>query len=211
MAQGTRRRLFAAGAGLLICTGLAGCMNDDKKSVLPVARTPGLTPSSTNSSLPAATGRTPSTPASNTGLPTTGGIPQSSGFPTSTRTPSTQSSWSPAGQPNPNNTGMIQAPVVPGDRGPGAPLPTTTTVPSVLPPQSGFSTPDWQPQSSAVGQPVSARGAMPNVAEPPVPELIDPMPPRAPEASTGNASASIPSPPTPAVGPLSPADHPPHK
>lgn len=220
MAQGTRRLWHAIGAGLMVCSGLAGCMNNEKKPLLPTARGPGLMPSANQrgSQVPgSSTTRTPTTGTmGNTGLPSTTGFQQSGGFQSGPMSPSqpTGTNWSSGGMGNPANTGSIQSPVIPGIQGPGDPLPmNSSAVPSVMPQSSNVSDPGWQqPTSLLASQPVSARGTAPTTSfrasDPPPPELTDPMPPPAP--SYGGPISAV-TPPTPSVpGPIAPPDRPSH-
>jgi hypothetical protein len=204
MAHGWRKRVAALGAGVVFCTGLAGCMDNDKKPITPPmakGRGPAPAPGVNPQVLPAgATGTQP------------GGVQPAGGLRSSGTTPTD------FGTPNRYNTGGIGGQTVPGVAGPGAPIPGANNfVPAVgpsgmAPPAGGNPTPPPNYGSSNVptnpaanfpleptGGPVAARGVAPTTTtayqrplDPPPPPLTDIQPPPAPSYQTGVAPAAAP-------------------
>ena len=203
MAQGTRGRWVrgaAAGLGVLLCTGLVGCMNTDKdkKDKLatkqPGPGLPGTPPIGANGQSITKTGGAPAfgAGASGSGIQQTGGItPQrygSTGSNSLTSPPQTFGNTS----AQPGSPGTIGAPASP-------------IVPSVYP--SG---------SSPIGaaSPSGGFGSIPsNLKDPLVsngPAFLEtpPLPPPPPGSPTASGTQLAVQPPL-APGPLSPASMPP--
>lgn len=209
MAQGTRNRwvrVATTGLGVLVCTGLVGCLNTDKDKKDKIAKqpapTPGLygTPSLPNGANAKAL---PPNPYGTTGLQQTGGFAQPADR-TGTNTLKTSVPPQNFGGPSYNAPSTIGAPA----------NPNPSFVPSPLPGQGNF-----QP-TGAVNPPGGFTGyntnSSPNPAapvgrtatnSPPAPTLTDvgPIPP-APPTGFDNASfqtGAFPiAPPVPPVPPL---------
>lgn len=149
MAHGLRRRVVAIGAGVVLCTGLVGCMNDDKKPISPppTAKRSGQMmpgPGSTN-------------PVSQTGGSGAqfGGAPRNGFTPAADPNNSALNNLNNAG-PNSNNFGGISGPAAPGVRGAGGAIPGAgnSYAPSVTPPGG---TSNYMPPPAAPGN-----GGMPS-------------------------------------------------
>lgn len=186
MPHGLRGRVALIGAGLVCCSGLAGCMGDSAGKAPPVSKAKAGTPTP-----PGAKTTVPDIrPVGGTGIPTGGGFQPGTvppgGFPT--------------GAPNPGYTGGINAPVVPGNYGPGAPLPGTgPVVPSVTPTS-------YYPPTNTPAQPTTARAAAPSAAAPPVAALAElpPHPPAPPGGIHSPADTLPPTAPAHVPGPIAP-------
>lgn len=208
MAQGLRGRVALVGAGVLFCTGLVGCMNDDKKVLGPPPKAKG----SAGAMMPGGMSKT-TTPTNNfttTGVGGTSVQPTGYSQPGGMRTPT--NGYDPTGT-NPG-AGMYGRQVVPGQAGVGAPMPGTTTgansvVPQVTP--SNYTPTSYQqpptnygtsatPVKTAGGIPadptMSARG--PAGYDPQPPALDNPTPPGPP--AFGGVEPSV----SPYPGPASP-------
>ncbi|MFO0801263.1 MAG: hypothetical protein U0804_27680 [Gemmataceae bacterium] len=173
MPHGLRGRVALFGAGLLGCAGIVGCTGDHAGKAPPVskAKAGNVTPPGARTTVPDI-----SRPTGGSGL--------SNG-------PSYQPGTTPqGGVPTPGYTGGINAPVTPGNYGPGAPLPGGPVVPQLTP--SNY-TPTTPPAA-----PTTARGAAPSA--PPVSTLAEvPLQPPAPPgalspAVTVPAAAQVPGP-----------------
>ncbi|AMV25082.1 hypothetical protein VT84_11850 [Gemmata sp. SH-PL17] len=211
MAQGTRGRwlrVAAAGLGMVLCTGLVGCMNTDKdkKDKLPTKQpSPGLTgtplipPGSQSISK---TGGSPgfgSAYGNGSGIQQTGGaIPSrvgSSGVNTLSSPPQTglPSNFSnPSAQPG--SPGTIGAPAQP------------SFMPSVEPPAGGVGSANPNSNSNSVQQKHAALSTN-------TPSLVDvPLPPPPPDAPTAAANtpsvAQLPNSLQPIAPPLAPPSAP---
>ena len=218
MAQGSRGRAVVLGAGVLLCTGLAGCM--DKKPISPPPLAKGTGPT-----MPGAKANNPVQPVGAFVAPQGSGVQQAGGFP-------------PVGNPNftnptPASFGGTGVPTTPGARGPGTPMPTPSNyTPAVIPAGlPGYQTPGSNVQGAVIpadppaglvaarAQTPSAYQAVSHRESPPVPALIPegPLPPPAPtryEAApavgpaAGDAITAIP---TPLVPDQPPPNTPPHQ
>ena len=189
MAHGWRGRAAGIGAALAVCTGLGGCMHDDKKAYTPP---------------PAAKGMTASPPASTrTGAPPAGGPSAQWGQPgTQTpRTPPSSGFASPGGSssaPNPHNTGSINTPAVPGNYGSVAPVAGTAPLAPSVGPAGGTSVGShYTPAARAPELPPGSAG-----------DVMPPLPPPTYGSgqlpAVGPAADSFPAVPTPSGGPLPP-------
>lgn len=229
MAHGWRGRAAGVGAALAVCTGLGGCMSDDKKPIAPI------------SPPPAAKGMTASPPASTKTTPPATDYRTGPGYQPVT-TPARPGGTGAATFPGPNRNdfGSIGAPTPPGNYGAGAPLPGTpsTYAPSVAPP-TGLTGSHYTPPAGAMApsglgpvsgypvEPAAGTTARPGLSatrptDPP-PVSLDglPTPPAAPPASVPGhpglsplgAGPNYTSPPSPSgpLAPLSPLDGPPRK
>jgi hypothetical protein len=190
MSQGMRGRVALIGAGVVCCSGLVGCLFDEKgKTPPPVSKAKAgvVTPPGARTTVPDI-------------RPTGGnGIPVGGGFERGVVPPGGY----PAGAPNPYNTGAINAPVVPGNHGAGAPLPgATPTIPSVTPPPSqyppaGAAVPPDHGSSNALPLPTTARGVAPTnfpvaPSQPPTPMLAELQPPPPPGGIVSPADTAPP-------------------
>jgi hypothetical protein len=217
MAQGMRGRVALVGAGVLFCSGLMGCMSDDK----PLG-TPPLSKSMTQAKLnqnkstmsPTAGGY----PTSGTGYPSGNTGFQQTGFSQTNGARSTPGydSFGTGRNPGTMGTGM---PAVTGITGPGGPMPgmsSNSVVPPVTPPGYPTSGSNYSPTSSqqsagypnSPASPVSPAGGYASETavhgasnfNPPEPTLSDLQPPGAPASHTPSVS--------PAGGPLPPSPPP---
>ncbi len=211
MPQGLRGRVALFGAGVVCCSGLVGCLFDEKGKAPPPqskARAGAVTPPGARTTTPDLRQQ-----VGGPGYPVGGnGISAGGGFQPGINQP-------PAGTANPNYTGGISGPVVPGNYGAGAPLPgqTPPNIPSVTPPSSNY--PPAGYGSSNVGAlPTTARAAAPThplaptqpltpgLPNPPTPTLTD-MPIQPPAPPTGGPTAAdvlVPTAPAGFTGPLAP-------
>ncbi|MDB5311887.1 MAG: hypothetical protein JWO38_6089 [Gemmataceae bacterium] len=225
MAQGLRGRLALLGAGVVLCTGLVGCMNDDKKTIgqLPTAKGSGpAVPGGMTTRTPGpSSGFTAGGPGAQAGNwnPNPGGVQPASGTTYSDPT---------YGNPSARNPGMINRPTVPNQTGFGGPMPGpsgSSYVPAVGPSTSSNFAPGgnaYPPQIIGYGsQNIPASGSAPfgsdpaagtttravapagastaNPYNPPAPDLRDvPLPPAAPAVPSYNPSV------TPTDGPQAP-------
>ena len=118
MPQGTRGRTAYLGLGLIICSGLVGCMDNDKKPLSSKPAAPGLpnTPLLNNgtsqgrpaSGAPQQNWNVNGQPAQNGYPQTGGGYPQSNNI--------QQTNFPQNGMPMRNATGTINAPTIPGQQ-----------------------------------------------------------------------------------------------
>jgi hypothetical protein len=182
MPHGLRGRVALIGAGVVCCTGLAGCMGDSIGKSPPVSK---------------AKAGNPTPPGARTTVPDIGRPVGGSGL---SNGPSYQQGTVPpggfpSGTPTPGYTGGTQAPVVPGNYGAGGPMPGAPVVPSLTP--SSYYTP---PNPAAA--PPTARAAAPTT--PPVSSLAE-LPPQ-PPAPPGSLSPADTLPPaaTHVPGPIAP-------
>lgn len=157
MAHGWRGRAAGIGAAVAVCTGLGGCMTDEKKTYTPPPAAKGMTaspPANTRTGSPAASGPAAQWGQAGTPAPKS---PSAGGFaatPASFNTPA-----------NPYSTGEINRPTVPGNYGAGAPIPGASPVAPSVGPAPGTTTGSqyYTPSGPAAGYPATpAGGAMPS-------------------------------------------------
>ncbi|MDY3559657.1 hypothetical protein R5W23_000668 [Gemmata sp. JC673] len=216
MAQGTRRwvRLAATGLGMLVCTGLVGCMGtskDKEKNKIGAkqpAPTPGLPGAPTIP--PGAMSRAPgANPYSTTGIQQTGGVAQQRVGTTGQNTLTTPG----VPQPNfggPSNYGTPATTISPPGQ-PGIMMPSVQPAPSGFSPTSsssplGAAPPGNWPGASTGTAPGAAPPASRVSSTPPAPQLnsLDPLPPPPPGSSTERASGGAYTPVTPVAPPALP-------
>ncbi|HYH63785.1 MAG TPA: hypothetical protein VD866_03710 [Urbifossiella sp.] len=184
MPHGLRGRVALIGAGVVCCTGLAGCMGDSAGKAPPVSKAKAgqVTPPGARTTVPDIR------PVGGSGLPSGGGF-QPGTVPPGGFQP---------GAPTPNYTGGISSPVTPGNYGPGAPLPGAPPVVPQMTPTSYYQSP------TTPAAPTTARAAAPN-ATPPLLSLAE-LPPQPPAPPGAHSPADTLPPPAPAhvPGPIAP-------
>jgi len=183
MPHGLRGRVALIGAGVVCCTGLAGCMGDSAGKAPPVSKAKAgqVTPPGARTTVPDIR------PFGGSGLPSGGGF-QPGTVPPGGFQP---------GAPTPGYSGGISPPVTPGNYGTGAPLPGAPVVPQMTP------TSFYQPPTP-VAAPTTARAAAPN-ATPPLLSLAElPPQPPAPPGGARSLSDTLPPAPTHVPGPIAP-------
>ncbi|WP_162670604.1 hypothetical protein [Gemmata massiliana] len=188
MAQGTRGRWLrgaAVGLGVVLCTGLVGCMNTDKdkKDKLPAKQpSPGLTGTPLIPPGSQSISKTGGSPGFGTGYGNGSGIQQTGGTtPSRVGSSGVNTLSSPPQTSLPSNYGNSSA--QPGSPGTiGAPA-QPNFVPSVEPPAGGFGSANPSPNSNSMPK-TTALSANENT-----PSLLDvPLPPPPREASTAAAT-----------------------
>ena len=218
MAHGLRGRAAAIGAGVLLCTGLVGCMDKGNKPISKPYATPPLAKGTTATAPPGSRPVNPVTPAGGTSWQQPGGVQPAGGVPAPATATNyaAPSQFDATGGANPNAYGGVNAPRVPGNYGTGAPMPGV--VPSVTP--GGFQ--GAVPPADPVGLPSVARGQTATTAryvdpEPAPVTLTDgPIPPPAPrQPSYAPAVAPVvpegsPAIPAPILPPALPPNAPPY-
>jgi hypothetical protein len=183
MAQGSRGRFALLGAGMLFCSGLVGCTDNDPK---PIARPP-LAKGSTPSGIMNSTVKQNQTPQGATtfgsgagpaGLNQPMGGSSPSGANLDTKTPYGSNPYS----ANPYSTGTIGQPAVPGMKGAGTPLQPSGAVPQVTPGGSS----SYQGSSIPVESygTTASRSALPT-NPPGLGYDMPPVPPAPPATTTG--------------------------
>lgn len=177
MPQGLRGWVARIGAGAVLCSGVVGCMTgtgNRTATLPPVSKAKAGQP--TPPGAKTTTGAT--LPGNGMGFGTAGGF-QLSTVPPGGGLPATA---------NPNNTGAIGAPTVPGPAGVGAPMPGPV---GLAPPAggvapAGYATPGGYPAPGAVtarspgAPPVAPLTEFQQPAAPPAPIIPGPVPPAAP-------------------------------
>jgi hypothetical protein len=195
MAQGWRKRMAVIGAGVMLSSGLIGCMND-KKTVGPPPVSKGSTASTaTSGSTP---GSTPTWATQTPGSTTPGAAPgaaSAQNWSQSVNQPFGATPTRPSDPlnnsyiANPNNTGRMGSPSPQGVSGLGSPMPAgMSAYPQSTQPGSGGPTSSLSPGQQYTAGPSTARAAAPGMmnptpprSDPPVTELAGfPAPPSAP-------------------------------
>lgn len=158
MAQGSRKRFAMLGAGMLLCTGLVGCMNDNPKPLPlhkggPPQKTPGLMGSTVK--------------PNQTGTTYNGGV-QPVGFNTpATRTPGNTTGF---GTGAVGGTNTFGSPTVPGTTGTGASMAPIGVIPQTSPPSNYSPASGGTPMSSLPSNPPTfdyGNVTMPTPPQPP--------------------------------------------
>ena len=157
MAQGSRERFAMLGAGILFCTGLVGCMNDDPKPLPlhkggPPQKTPGLMGS---------------TVKPNQSGTTYGGGMQPAGFNSpAARTPGNTTGF---GTGAVGGTNTFGSPTVPGSTGLGTSMAPSGVIPQTSPPSNYSPASGGYPTSSQPANPptLGYDVAMPSPPQPP--------------------------------------------
>jgi len=202
MAQGTRGRLLtvaAAGFGIVLCTGLAGCQNTDKAKDTKYATkqpapglpgTPRLDGTGTANRTQQYNYGTPGSTIQQTGGTQVPGAGLGAGTP-----PYSQTQFGSNGN-NPLNTTAPSQNYGPSGLGASNPITAPTR------PGMGYS----QPPSGPVGLGANPGGSLNSVSSaPPQPQLFDmPLPPPAPNSGVSGASVAVPIAP-PGIPPTLPA------
>lgn len=186
MPHGLRGRVALIGAGVVCCTGLAGCMGGSIGKDPPVSK---------------AKAGNPTPPGARTTVPDIGrpvggtGLSNGPSYQQGTVPPGGY----PSGAPTPNYTGGINAPVVPGNHGAGGPMPGQPVVPPLMPTS-------YYPPTSPPASPTTARGTAPS-STPPVLSLaeVPPQPPAPPGGALSPTDTLPPSAPAHVPGPIAPA------